>query len=64
MEVVRRLREYIKAKQIQLAILADKMGVQESFLSNILEERQDMDTIDYYCICKALNVPLKTFVEE
>lgn len=63
MEVVRRLRKYIKAKQIQLATLADKMGVQESFLSNILD-RQDMDTIDYYCICKALNVPLKTFVEE
>ena len=63
MEVVRRLKEYIIAKQIQLATLADKMGVQESFFSNILD-RQDMDTIDYYCICKALNVPLKTFVEE
>lgn len=64
MEVVRKLREYIKAKQIQLATLADKMGVQESFLSNILEKRQDMDAIVYCCICKALNVPLKTFVEE
>jgi hypothetical protein len=63
MEVAERLAIHIKEHKIQLATLADRSGINEATLKGILDGTHQADCIEYHNICKALRVPLKTFIE-
>lgn len=61
--VGRRIKEYLKANGIKQTFLAEKVGIDKSRLSDICNNGRIIDCELYYKICKALNVPLETFVE-
>ena len=63
MSVEEKIRAYITDKKIQLATLAKRADITEDILKDIIEGHRTADCIEYHNICKALRVPLKTFME-
>ena len=58
-----RIKEYLKANGIKQGFLAEKVGLSPSQMSDICTKGRSIDCLTYYKICKALNVPLETFLE-
>ena len=63
MSIWENIASYIKDNNIQLATLADRSNLKETTLKNLLDGSQQGDCIEYYIICKALRVPLDTFMK-
>ncbi len=64
MEVGLRIGNYLKERGIKQAFLVQKTGLSASVVSDICTgTRKSVDTLDYYKICKALDVSMETFVE-
>ena len=62
--VGKRIKEYLVSNGIKQKFLADKTGLTTMVISDICNNGRKIDIVEYYKICKALNVPMETFVEE
>ena len=58
------IKKYIDSKGITQKFLVDKTGLSASQVSDILNRDRRIDAIEYYRICKALDVPYETFIDE
>lgn len=58
-----KIKEYLQTNGIKQTFLADKTGLSDSQVSEICNKDRRIDCIEYYKICKALNVPLEYFIE-
>jgi transcriptional regulator with XRE-family HTH domain len=63
MEVYKKILDFIAKKRIKLETLAKDTGITKGHLNNMLIGEAPIDIIDYYKICKALKVPMETFVK-
>ena len=59
-----RIKDYLLENGIKQSFLSEKTGLSTNRVSNICNHNQKIDCITYYKICKALNVPLDTFLKE
>lgn len=59
-----KIRDYIKANGLKFSFVAEKVGIDRTKLYNICNGRCSVDALSYYKICKVLNVPFETFLEE
>lgn len=62
--VGKRINEYMTANGIKQSFVAERVGITPSRMSNILTKGSTIDCVLYYKICKVLNVPLETFLED
>ena len=61
--VGKRIKEYLKENGIKQTFVAEKSGLSNSVISDICTKGRKIDVVEYYKICKVLNVPLETFLE-
>ena len=61
--VGKRIGQYLKANGIKQAFVAEKVGISCPQMSDICTKGRSVDCVLYYKICKALNLPLETFLE-
>lgn len=59
-----RIKPYVTANGIKQSFLADKAGVDSPTMSDILNGKREVKVVEYYLICKALKVPMETFIEQ
>ena len=59
-----KIKEYLTENGIKQGFVAEKVGLTPSQMSDICNRNKSIDCVTYYKICKALNVPLETFVED
>lgn len=59
-----RIKDYLTRNGIKQSFLSEKTGLSNSIISDICLGNRKIDCVEYYKICKALNVPLETFLEE
>lgn len=62
--VGKRIKEYLMSNGIKQTFIAEKTGLTPMVISDICNNGRKIDIVEYYKICKALNVPLETFLEE
>lgn len=63
--VGKRISNYLNSFGIKQKYLSERSGLSISKISRICTGRStSIDCVDYYKICKALNVPFETFIEE
>lgn len=62
--VGKRIKEYLVSNGIKQTFIAEKTGLTPMVISDICNNGRKIDIVEYYKICKALNVPLETFLEE
>jgi transcriptional regulator with XRE-family HTH domain len=62
--VGKRIKEYLVSNGIKQTFVAEKTGLSTMVISDICNKDRRIDCMEYYKICKALNVPLETFLEE
>lgn len=60
--VGKKIKEYLSENGIKQTFLAEKTGLSDSIISDICIHDRKIDCIEYYRICKALNVPLEFFM--
>lgn len=58
----KRIKEYLDANNMELSTIASKVNVSTETMQNICCNDADIDSVLYYKICKALKVPLETFL--
>lgn len=58
-----RIKNYLIANGIKQTFVAEQAGITKTKLSDICNKGRNIDCVTYYKICKALNVPLETFLE-
>lgn len=61
--VQKRIKDYLTEHGIKQGFLAEKLGVTDSIISAMLNGNRNIDCIEYFEICRALDVPLETFFE-
>lgn len=61
--VGQRIKQYLIDNGIKQTFVAEKVGIPASQLSDICNKGRIIDCLLYSKICKALNVPLETFLE-
>lgn len=61
--VGKRIAEYLTNNGIKQSFVAEKAGITAQQMSDICTKGRIIDCLLYYRICKALNVPLETFLE-
>jgi transcriptional regulator with XRE-family HTH domain len=59
-----RIKQYLAENGIKQTFLAEKTGMSNATISDICNGNRKIDCVEYYKICKALNVPLETFLED
>lgn len=59
-----RIKEYLNANGIKQSFVAEKTGLSAMVISDICNGNRKIDVVEYYKICKVLNVPFETFLEE
>lgn len=59
-----KIKRYMKERGIKQVFLADTVGLTNPQVSEILNKGRAINCIEYYRICKALDVPLEKFFEE
>ena len=59
-----KIKQYLTENGIKQAFLVSKTGLSADKISAICNHDRKIDCVDYYKICKALNVPLETFLGE
>lgn len=62
--VGKRIDEYLTENGIKQSFVAEKVGIEPSRMSGICKKGRNIDCVLYYKICKVLNVPFETFMEE
>ena len=58
------IKEYLANNGIKQAFLVERTGLSASQVSDICNHDRKIDCIEYYKICKALNVDLDFFFNE
>lgn len=58
-----RIKTYLNDNGIKQNFLAEKTGLSPNAISDICIHDRKIDCIEYYKICKALNLPLEYFLE-
>jgi transcriptional regulator with XRE-family HTH domain len=56
--------EYLKANGIKQTFLAEKTGMTNSAISDICTGKRSVYCVEYFKICKALNLPLEYFMQD
>lgn len=64
MFVGEKIKDFITKRGIKQSFLAEQIGVSDSIMSKMLSGDYVITAINYYGICKALDVPMETFFEE
>ena len=64
MTIGEKIKAYANSKGIKNTYLAEKAGVTDSKMSRILNGEREINVIEYYCICQALDVSMEYFVEQ
>ena len=59
-----RIKKYLDDNGVKQKFLAQKVGVFDSTMSDILNDKRNITAKEYYFICKALGVSMEKFVEE
>lgn len=59
----KKIKIYLENKGVKQKFVADKTGLSESAMSDICNEKRKVDAVEYYLICKALQLPLDYFLE-
>ena len=62
--VGRAIKEYLDKKGIRQTFVAKKAGLSDCQMSDICNGKVQINVITYYRICKALELPLDTFVND
>lgn len=62
MDIGKKIKEYADLRGIKYRYLAEKAGVSDSVMSKMLSDQRDINVLEYYDICKALDVPMDYFV--
>lgn len=57
------IREYIKSHGIKQNYLAEKLGVGDRTVTDMLNGNRKILAEEYYLLCKALGVPMSYFFE-
>lgn len=60
--VGKRIKEYLIENGIKQTFIAEQAGISPSKMSDICNRNRMIDCMTYYKICKALNVPMETFL--
>lgn len=60
----KKIKAYIDERGIKQSFVAEKTGIESSVLSKMLNGNYVITAVNYYCICKALDVPMSKFFEE
>ena len=56
------IREYLQDNNIDIGLLADKVGTPKNYLEYILYSDDTIDAVLYYKLCTALDVKLEYFL--
>jgi len=59
-----KIKDYLQRNGIKQTFLAEKTGLSNSQISDICNHDRKIDCIEYYRICKALDVPLGMFIAD
>lgn len=54
----KRIKEYLVERGIKQVYVADKTGIPPQIISAMLNESRNIDAVEYYKICSALNIPM------
>lgn len=58
-----RIKQYLEGNGIKQSFVAEKIGITKQKMAYICSSK-NVDCVTYYRICKALNVPLETFLDD
>ena len=58
------IKEYLNDNGIKQAFLVEKTGLSASQVSDICNNDRKIDAVEYYRICRALNIPLEYLVKK
>jgi len=58
-----RIKEYLRENGIKQSFLVEKTGLTHSQVSDICNNDRKLDCVEYYKICKALNLSLDHFMQ-
>ena len=61
--VGKKIKKYLKEHGIKQGYVAEMVGISSSRMSDICNRDRAIDCVLYQKICKALGVPLETFLE-
>ena len=59
-----RLKEYLDQNGTKYSFVAEKANIPAPVMSIILSGNRDIKILEYYRICKVLQVPFEKFIEE
>lgn len=59
-----RIRGYLKANGIKQTFVAENTNLTDSKVSDILNERRNIDCVEYFSICSVLGLPMEYFFED
>lgn len=60
----KKIKEYLNEKGLKQRYLAQQTGLSDSAVSDICNNDRKIDCIEYYKICRALDVPLDYFMQD
>lgn len=58
------IKEYLDKNGTKYNFVAEKANIPAPTMSMILSGNRDIKVLEYYRICKAINVPFETFIKE
>lgn len=58
------IRNYLEENGTKKGFVAKKSGISDPIFSAIVNNRRNVSVVEYYRICKALDVPFEKFIEE
>lgn len=59
-----KIRQYLTENGIKQTFLAQKTGLTDNIISDICNKNRRIDCIEYFKICRALNVPMEYFLQD
>lgn len=59
-----KIKNYLNENGIKQTFLVDKTGLSASQISDICNHDRKVDAVEYYRICKALNLELEYFFKD
>lgn len=62
-KIGKKIQDYLRENGIKQSFVAERSGLTDSIISDICNDKRKVDVIEYYKICKALQVPLNHFLE-
>lgn len=59
-----KIKSYLQERGIKQTFLAEKTGMTNSIISDICNNDRKVECVEYFKICKALNLPLEYFFND